>query len=338
MKIQRYNTLTLFIFLINTVFVFGMEQNNYATLAQKAEAYNRTHLLLCLPLEIQQQIVFSGYIDDACYTDDTKLEKEKMDELSKVIKTFFVCNIICKHFNTKLTLPWAGFELTKKNKMLQKISSHMPVLDYKIYRLVPLALIYSGASADVKSQYWGTSLYKAVYETDESAVAMLLNYKADPYQFAPKSDRLLCFYAKTPEIAQLFLARVDKDALLSKSGCAAWHLAHSYYSLEIMKFWLDYGVCMYEYNNTNILHQLADCLCEYNTAMDAFIQKGKFLLARIPDKINVKNNEGRTFRDVVEDRIKSGFCNIKVDDYDKIEALFLQYDAKTSKKLEECIQ
>jgi len=338
MKLQICNAVTLFIIVINTLSVYGMEQNNYAVLAQEAAIYNCIHPLLNLPVEVQQQTIFSGYTDD-WLVENAKLTKENMDELHDIIKTFFACTSVCKHFNKTLTLPWAGLAQVKKNEMLQKICSHMPVFNYNIYRMLPLAWVYSGAKVDTETNYWGTSLFKAVYETDESAVAMLLNYNADPYQLSVITNKLLCFSAKTIPIAQLFLAKVDKETLLSKFASASWQLAHSYYSPEIMEFWLDYGLSLYEYQDNNILHFLGVLFPEYTSTIDDFIKKVALLLARIPDKINVKDIQGRTFKDCVKHSMISPFYkSINPADSEKITELFIQYGAQTAQELEESAQ
>ena len=52
MKLQKLSTLTTFTVLLNMLNVHGMEPNYDAIIAiQQAEEHNRTHPLLCFPLE-----------------------------------------------------------------------------------------------------------------------------------------------------------------------------------------------------------------------------------------------------------------------------------------------
>lgn len=232
MKLQKLYALTTFIVLISTLFVYGMEQNYDAIVAiQQAKEYNDRHPLLCLPLEVQHQIIFP------CGTLITEITEDNADELTAQIKVFFRLKNVCKYFNEKLKLPWIQFDLATKNKMMQEILmliekyshelystknadelltyKHAELVSsgYKRYRVVPLALVYSGACADITIadrddlmkkyyipnifctrnivcehgipyQYATSCLSKAVHAQDGLAIALLLDHGADPYQLS----------------------------------------------------------------------------------------------------------------------------------------------------------
>lgn len=305
MKLQKLYALTTFIVLMRMLSANGMEPNYDAVIAmQQAEQYNCTHLLLCLPQEIQHQIIFPQY------TQSTEITWDKMNELKEVVKTFFIFTSVSKYFNQYFKLPWSDLELAKKNKMLKKSIDHIIMLEYKKYCMVPLALVYSGADADVKPKLWHTCLVRSVDECEESVVVMLLNRHANPNQVDTRGVPI-CFRATTFSIINLFLEKIDKDEVLSKSENVAWHLINSCYSSEIMTFWLDYGVSLRTidvYGNC-ILHELVHSICRNWNGSDNLLIKGDLLLKRIPDMINWVNPQGKTPIDLAMSQIKNCYTS-----------------------------
>ncbi len=167
MKLQKLSILTTFLVLIIALSAHGMEPNYDAVIAiQQAEEHNRTHPLLCFPLELQHQIAFP------CGTTITQVTEDNADELKEQVKAFFTFKKVCKCFNEKLKFPWTDVDLATKNKMMQEVNVLMTQLarkeyskvcnrwdfykhsekvsfGYKKYRAIPLALVCSGADADV---------------------------------------------------------------------------------------------------------------------------------------------------------------------------------------------
>lgn len=321
MKLQKVNVVTLFIFLINTLSAHGMEQNS-----------NELHPLLHLPAEIQQQIVFPWY------TNDIKITKIKMDELKEVAKTFFVFNILSKDFNQCFKLPWSHLDLAKKNKMLKKVIDYMTVLDYKKYRTVPLALVYSGADADVKPKLWSTCLASAVDEDDELAVAMLLKHNANPYQLTnSRQCERICFHASTVAIAKLFLEKIDNKSELLSNLEYIDGLLSDHYSSEIMEFWFDYGVNpgeIYYAGHNCLFHVLVDTIYEYGNTIENILAKGELLLKHIPNMVNTINRRGKTPMDEAIIADNSNNCCLP-DAHKALIKLLRQHGGKTAQELEE---
>ncbi len=214
MTLQICNALTIFIFLINMVSMHGMEQNN-----------NDLHPLLQLPAEVQQQIIFP------CGIAMTEITEDNVDELNENIKVFFNFSRVCKYLHGMLKFPWIDVKLITKNSMMLDVLALMeqrsyeqysiqdatelwsykhPELvsfGYKKYRIIPLALVYSDACADVVKDerdrleeknylkvecslgcgriapYGETScLSKAMLAQDIGAIKFLLDHGADIYQ------------------------------------------------------------------------------------------------------------------------------------------------------------
>jgi hypothetical protein len=370
MTLQRFNAAALFILLIITISAHGMEQNN-----------NNTHALICFPPELQHQIVFP------CGITITQVTEDNADELKECIKTFFRFKRVCKQFNKNFKGPWADLALATKNKMMQEVNALMTKrthkecltaryacdfrffhehpekvsLGYKKYRVISLALVCSGADADITDKMTSTTcLSKAVYAQDTVAVALLLNHKADPYQEAFEEDQLaatilgrniafskiwygnngilgcspIYFLATTGPILELFLEKIDKQIVLeSESG---WHIGkcrYDHYSLEVTKTWLEYGFSV-DYNPC-FLHL---CLNDYyqspfNFRGDIFFKKIELLLKVIPHMINNKDKDGSTPLDIAYK--KHGNYSIKINAHEKIIALFRKYGGKTAQELEE---
>lgn len=318
MKLQKLSTLTTFIVLINVLSAHGMEPNN-----------NDMHPLLSLPLEIQHQIIFPQY------TQSTEITRDKMNELKEVVKTFFIFNIVSKDFNQRFKLPWSNLELAKKNEMLEGIIDYMTVLPYARYRTVPLVLIYSGADADAKPKSLRTCLAKAVGEGNESAIAMLLKHGANPYQTDDQYGKPICFCASTVAIAELFLKKIDKDELLSKSSCTG-DLLGSRYSLEMMTFWFDYGVNPRKIysgsDNDCLFHCFVRSLNWYGNTGENIVAKGELLLKRIPDMLNTINGRGETPLDMAIREDSYNSCYIR-GAHKCLIALFREHGGKTAKEL-----
>ena len=117
MKIQICNALTLFIFLINTMSVHGMEHNN-----------NDLHPLVSLPSEVQHRIIFP------LYTQSTKITFSKMNELEEVVRIFFKFKRVCKQFNQCVKFPWSDWTTENKEKMVKKVMD-FAFLDPNVFRL-----------------------------------------------------------------------------------------------------------------------------------------------------------------------------------------------------------
>ncbi len=373
---------TLFIFLISMVSVYGMEQNNYAELALQAKIYNRTHPLLCLPLELQQQLVFP------CHTIVMQVTEDNVDELNEQIKTFFACSHVCEYFNKNLKLPWENLKLEKKNELLQCANLLLTKLVYKKYcaagsvclyrdeiapqvykkyRLIPLALVYSGAGADIT--YWTpeiastTCLSKAVHAKDESAIAMLLAHGADPYQMSFNEAELagsvlcneyqlcyadvnlaICFRASTVTIARLFLEKIEKEKLLNnpKLKHVIFELIYGDYPLELIELWINYGInvrSIKKSRKANILHVCASLGFNRNESeedTDKFLKKVELLLTIVPDMVNNKNSIGFTCIDILEDsHFGSELTDTAMVNEEKTIAVFRKYGGKSSRELEE---
>lgn len=216
MKLQKFNT--LFIFLIITTSASGMEQSD-----------NNLHPLLRLPSEVQQHIIFP------CGMAITEITDDNVDELNESIKVFFNFNRVCKFLHETLKFPWLDVKVETKNSMMLDVLALMeqrsyeqyctqdanelwsykhPELvsfGYKKYRIIPLALVYSGACADIvkdgrdrleeknyvrpecrdeqcknrNAPYGETScLSKVMLAQDVVAIKFLLEHGADIYQFS----------------------------------------------------------------------------------------------------------------------------------------------------------
>ena len=357
-----------------------MEHNNYAALALQAETYNCTHPLICLPLEVQQDFIFP------CHTNITDVTEDNIDEMNEQIKTFFACSRVCKHFNKKLKLPWADLKLKKKNKLSQDINllltklvhkKHLIVKCfydheivsrvYKKYRLIPLALVYSGAGADII--YWTpeiastTCIFKAVHAKDELAVAMLLAHGADPYQMSFNKSKLagsvfcngyqlcyadvnlpICFRASTVAIARLFLEKIEKEKFLNtpKLKHVIFELIYGDYPLELIELWINYGInvrSIKDSRKANILHVCASLGFNRNESeedTDNFLKKVELLLTVVPDMVNNKDSIGFTCIDILEDgHFGPELTDTAMVNEEKTIALFRKYGGKSSIELEE---
>ena len=381
MTLQIGKALTLFICLINTMSMHGMKRNNYALLAQEAETYNYTHPLISLPLEVQQQIVFP------CDTMVMQVTEDNADELNEQIKTFFRFNSVCKYFNKKLKFPWLNLELVTINKMMQEVNLLITKLSckecfdddygtvfrhgrtekisacYKRYCAIALALVCSGAGADITDCSSTTLISKSVHAKDELAVALLLNYNADPYQQSFFENQIIalmieeqyhmkgnnkfeisyehenlpaiCFRSPTVAIAKLFLEKVDKQKLLSlpRSKQIISEFTSDFYPPEVMQLWLDYGIdarhCLED--NSQFHWLIGECYHGYS--IDNCLRKLELLLNIIPDIVNMKNSDGRTPIDQAEERMQ--WSTVTAENYAKIIALLRQYGGKTAQELEE---
>ncbi len=384
MKLQRFNALALFIFLINTMSVSGMKRSNYDPLDLESSTYNSIHSLICLPGELQQQIVFP------CDIMVMQVEEDNADELNEHIKTFFRFNSVCKYFNKNLKFPWLNLELVTKNKMMQEVNllitklSCKECLDddygtvfrhgrtekisacYKRYCTIALALVCSGAGADITDCSSTTLISKSVHAKDELAVALLLNYNADPYQQSFFENQIIalmieeqyqmegnnkfkisyehenlpaiCFRSPTVAIAKLFLEKVDKQNLLSlpRSKQIISEFTSDFYPPEIMQLWLDYGIDARHCLEDNSQFHWLIGECYHGHPIDNCLRKLELLLNIIPDIVNMKNNDGRTPVDQAE--VHMQWSTDTAENYVKIIALFREYGGKTAKELEENTQ
>lgn len=163
------------------------------------------YLLRNLSIDMLYTIVFP------CGITVTEVTETNADVVKKSIKMFFAFNKTCKYFHENFEFPWLKLDLIKKNKMLQQVNLLMRDISYeqysgtndfkarsnglffgmhatsvsfgyKKYCVIPLALVYSGAGADITNPCSTTCLSKALHAQDELAVAWLLEHKADPCQ------------------------------------------------------------------------------------------------------------------------------------------------------------
>jgi len=319
MTLQKLYTLITFIILIITRSAHAMEQDPHDL-----------HPLLCLPQEIQQQIVFPSY-------NAAEIDGWQLGILKEVAQTFFIFNILSKEFHDHFKLPWSDFKREQKNHILKEVIRCMEVgsVNYDKYCMVPLLLIYSGADVDIMPENHSTCLDAAMTEDDERAIAFLLNHNANPYQLYD-NEMPICFYATTNDILNLFLQKVDKNELLSKSEHVAQILLRTWCPPAIMAFWLDYGVNprVIDQHGYCILHKLVEYMRAYGgVTIEDILTKGELLLERIPDLINWKNDQGRTPIDLAE--WERG-CTIRVRFAwtDKIIKLLRKYGGKSSRELE----
>jgi len=367
MKLQKLYALITFITLITTLSAHAMEQDHHDM-----------HPLLCLPQEIQQQIVFPSGSTVIQVTEDNA------DELVKQIKTFFRFKRVSRYCNENLKFPWIGINLEIKNRMMQEVNvlmmrcslqecteaiscnvyfhdhSEEVSSGYKKYRVIPLALVLSGAGADITDKTASTTcLSKAVHAKDELAVEFLLNHTADPYQLAFDEDKLagimldgdyqisyddatvpICFYATTVPIVKLLLEKIDRQTLLNMPA-SNWIIGafrHKHYPLEVMNTWLKYGISpRYIWNdNSSVLHTFIADHYQQNrwefSRCDIFLKKMEALLELIYDMVNTTTDRGRTPMDFAENYMLSS--EVKIDDHQKLIALLRKYGGKTSQKLE----
>jgi len=299
--------------------------------------------LLCLPLELQQQIAFP------CGATITKITIDNVHEVKRQIKAFFSFKRVNTYFNTHLKLSWSDLlTIDQKNKMLQETMWCIESFNHRQAKMIPLALVYSGADADTKFENGLSCFHNAVSKNDESAVAMLLRCGADPYQIDAYGTPI-CFQSRTLTMINLFLEKIDKPTLLSKSHRVSEILLYNsrrdilykYYSLEIMQFWFTYGVdprCYIDTNLNTILHRFADSMSNNNhlNTFEDYLVKGELLLKCIPDMINYPNNRGLTALDLAVLSRKSGMYSKEfVGCIKQAIALLKKYGGKTAQELEE---
>jgi len=390
MELQRFNALTLFIFLITAISTYGMEKNNHVSLnLEEASTYNSRHSLICLSLELQQQIVFP------CDT-ITEITEGNADKLNEQIKTFFSFNRVCKYFKEKFKFPWSNLTTDQKNKMLQEVNVLMTKstlkecsiinlksvccyqhpekvsFGYKKYRVIPLALVCSGADADVTDRTASTTtICKATQAQDVLAVDLLLKHKADPYQMSFDEHHLasimlnkttpyqvsyadakipICFLSPTAAIVELFLAKMDKQTLLDMpiSEYITALLVRNFCSPEVVKIWLEYGInTRYIEGDKNILHLWIDYYYrEGRYAVDNFLKKLELLLNAACDMVNVKEFNGgfyypsnNTAIDLAESLKEQGIFGALIfklnsEDHEKIIVLLRKHGGKTAQGLE----
>lgn len=383
MKLHICSAVTLFIFLINLC-ASGMKHNDDALCVQTT-TNNDPYQFMCLPLELQQQIAFpSGSI--------THITEGNADELKEQIKTFFTCKRVCKQINKNFVFPWIVLELATKNRMMQEINALMTKLShkqcltakrscdlyfhehpekvsfgYKKYCAIALALMYSGAGADITDEMVSTTLLsKAVHAQDELAVALLLNHHADPYQKSFDEDQLASTIlgSNTPfsqiahsdiellycnpifsrvttlPILELFHKKIDKQVALNMPE-AKWIIVecrYNQYPPEIMNAWITYGFpvrCMWPDNACMVHTFLSDYYqnsCNFKDT-NSFLKKLELLLKVIPDMVNKQNDNGITPIDIAY-AYQHGPCNVAKDMHKNIIALLRQHGAKSSKELE----
>ncbi len=125
MTLQKFNALTLFIFLISTISMHGMEQTN-----------NDLHPLVSLPPEVQHRIIFPQY------TQSINITLSKMNELEEVVRIFFKFKRVCKQFNQCVKFPWSDWTIENKDKMVEKVMD-FTFLDPNVFRLY-VCILYDG--------------------------------------------------------------------------------------------------------------------------------------------------------------------------------------------------
>ena len=395
MKLQKFNVVILFIVLFATLSMYGMEQEN-----------KELHLFIFLPRELHQLIIFPCGIALSEITDDN------VDYMNEHIKVFFNMNRVCKHLHTSLKFPWLDVKFETKNSMMLDVLALMEQrsyeqyctqdakelrwykhaelvsFGYKKYRIISLALVYSGSCADIVkdgrnrleeknylhaecewckriARYGETScLSKAMHAQDVKAIKFLLDHGADIYQKSLDEQGLAwgrrrklcrCFYnmiQRTPElrmfpiwvrsptieIAQLCCEKTDKQTLLSHpdSCWAYFELEHDYYTLDLMKFWFDYGIEAKRSDGKSIIEDFVVGLwLKQWITIDNFCEKAVILLEKYPDQINIQHNNrpGKTLLDLLE---TDEWCSeIDVNDRERIIALLRKHGGKTAQELAE---
>jgi hypothetical protein len=385
MKLHICSAVTLCILLIITTSASGMEHNDDALCVQ-ATTYNYPYQFMCLPLELQQQIVFPG-------GSITQITEDNADELTAQIRTFFRFMSVCKYAHENITFPWMTLELATKNRMMQEVnalmtkSSHKECFTakrafhlylhehpekvsfgYNKYCAIALALVYSGAGADITDKTVSTTLLsKAVHAQDEPAVALVLNHQADPYQKSFDEDQLAATIlgcnvtfsqightdmqqlycnpifsrATTLPIFELFREKIDKQVALNmpESRWIITEFRYNQYPPEIMEAWIAYGFpvrCIWPDNSCMLHTFLGDYYqspCSFKDT-NSFLKKIELLLKVIPDMVNTKNDKGITPIDIAY-TYQNSPCNVAKDVHEKIITLLRQHGAKSSKELEE---
>ncbi|HJZ23205.1 MAG TPA: hypothetical protein VJ201_02010 [Candidatus Babeliales bacterium] len=282
---------------------------------------------------------------------------ERVEEES-LFNTFFdhciVFKDICKRFNTMLTLKVIG-ELCKghtvedKNKMLQWIVRTASSVNYYIKRPTILALLYSGASANignhtkysrhVEIDYSDFSLLHKVLIKNDIAMLklLLLDLNADPNQLHPNSCPLF-FLASTIDIADLFFKKGANFNAKDKNGNTVLWSVHKI-SLELIQFYIDHNVDTRYINpldSTCILHILANPSFKYIQDSNNFYKKGVLLIKAIPDMVNTLDKAGKTSIDLMEEKTKREFYNNSTyyaKPLKQLIAVYRSYEGKTAQEL-----
>ncbi len=311
--------------------------------ASSAEFYNKNQLIMSLPKEILLHI-FSY-----CCTQNIKEEC--------LFNTFFEHCVflkkVCKCFKTMLTIQvigelCQGHTIENKNKVLQKITHAIGATNYHIKRPIILALLYSGASADVGKhmkysahietpyQYFSL-LHKALIKKDTDLIRLLLKHNADPNQLHPNIGPLF-FFAPNIVIADLFLKNgTDFNAKDRKGNNVLWYV-HTL-SFELINFYIKHNVDTRYINpldGTCILHILANPSFKYIQDSNNFYKKGVLLIKAIPDMVNTLDKKGKTSIDLMEEKAKREFYKHSTyygKPFKKLIALYRSFGGKTAQEL-----
>jgi len=188
----------------------------------------------------------------------------------------------------------------------------------------------------VNNKINGKSLLgNAIFNNDAELATTLFRHHANPKVrngFSP-----LFFYAKTVEIAQMFIDNGVNLRATDIRGNVLWHIVINHYPSDLMLLYLKHNVDpkkLSQLDGSCLLYALAKQKRTNNT--DDFLKKGELLLAAIPDMVNALNKDGKTPVDIAQESLET--LQPGSETYKAFEALITLFKERGGKTAQELAQ
>ncbi len=254
--------------------------------------------------------------------------------LHESIKNFMKTSMVCKKINRLLTPETIG-HLCETHHQVHKDSFLQKLIAGFLHSIPATILVCAGANPN--QMYVGQYvLEQAMRKNDKRLITTLLKHGANPHIFTCDKyySMPVFFYAKTVEIAQMFIDKgIDVDATDKNEKLnVLWYILNYDYPSDVLKLYLEHEVdatlicSSNHWSNGCLLHALANRFCYGKGRMNEFLKKSRLLLNVIPHMVNTLNSSGKTPLDVAHQEFKR-FIQPPTEYYEAIEDLEASFRA-----------